>query len=239
MKFIRITFTVAVVALLAQCSGGVKKVAVKTELDTLSYCLGYSYAMNIKEKGRIDSVNKSVLYMAMEDYYTKKKALIEPMQMDMFIQQFLMKKQAGEQARNSQEAKKFLDKNKSEKGVIVTSSGLQYIIVKDGNGPSPRPFDTVYVAYRGSLIDGTVFDSSSVNKPARFLCQGLIPGWVEALQMMKAGSKWKLFISPELGYGGRPPMGSPIKPNAVLIFDVEMLKISAGKEPAKIEPRKK
>jgi FKBP-type peptidyl-prolyl cis-trans isomerase len=239
MKFIRLAFAIAIVAMLAHCSGGIKKVAVKTEMDSLSYCLGYSYAMNIKEKGKIDSINKSVLYMAMEDYYTKKKALIEPIQMDMFIQQFLMKKQAREQVKTGQEAKNFLEKNKSEKGVIVTPSGLQYLILKEGNGPSPRPFDTVYVAYRGSLVDGTVFDSTSVSRPAKFLCQGLIPGWIEALQMMKAGSKWKLFISPELGYGARPPMGSLIKPNAVLIFEVEMFKISVGKEPSKLEPKKK
>ena len=239
MKFIRLAFAIAIMAMLTQCSGGIKKVAVKTEMDSLSYCLGYTYAMNIKEKGKIDSVNKSVLYMAMEDYYTKKKALIEPMQMDMFIQQFLMKLQSREQAKTSQEAKIFLEKNKTEKGVVVTASGLQYQILKDGKGPTPRPFDTVYVAYRGSLLNGTVFDSTGVSHPAKFLCQGLIPGWVEALQMMKAGSKWKLFISPELGYGARPPMGSPIKPNAVLIFEVEMLKISAGKEPSAVSPKKK
>ena len=239
MKFIRLAFVAAIVAMLTQCSGGIKKVAVKTEMDSLSYCLGYSYVMNIKEKGRIDSINKSVLYMAMEDYYNKKKALIEPMQMDMFIQQFLMKMQSREQSKTSKEAKKFLEKNKDEKGVVVTASGLQYIIQKDGNGPTPRPFDTVYVTYRGSLVDGTVFDSMSVTHPAKFLCQGLIPGWVEALQLMKAGSKWKLFIAPELGYGARPPMGSPIKPNAVLIFEVEMLKIVAGKEPVKVELKKK
>jgi FKBP-type peptidyl-prolyl cis-trans isomerase len=150
-----------------------------------------------------------------------------------------MKKQAREQVKSSKEAKSFLEKNKSEKGVIITPSGLQYTILKDGNGPTPRPFDTVYVTYRGSLTDGTVFDSTSLGRPAKFLCQGLIPGWVEALQLMKAGSKWKLFIAPELGYGARPPMGSPIKPNSVLIFEVEMLKISAGKEPSMVAPKKK
>ena len=124
MKFIRLAFAVAIVSMLAQCSGGIKKVAVKTEMDSLSYCLGYSYVMNIKEKGKIDSINKSVLYMAMEDYYNKKKALIEPMQMDMFIQHYLMKLQAREQVETSQEAKKYLEKNKSEKGVVVTAQWL-------------------------------------------------------------------------------------------------------------------
>ena len=178
--------------------------------------------------------------MAMEDYYNKRKALIEPTQMDMFIQQFLMKKQARESVKSNMEAKNFLEKNKSEKGVIVSPSGLQYIILKDGSGPTPRPFGTVSIAYRGSLIDGTVFDSTSVNRPAKFVCQRLIPGFIEALQMMKTGSKWKIFISPELGYGAQQQQpGSLIKPNSALIFEVEMLKIIEGKEPSKVAPKKK
>lgn len=144
---------------------------------------------------------------------------------------------AGEQAgKNKKEGEDFLAKNKTQKGVQTTDSGLQYIVLKDGTGPMPKATDTVKVNYRGTLINGTEFDSSYArNEPAVFPVNGVIKGWVEALQKMKVGSKWKLFIPSDLAYGENAQ--PPIPPNAVLIFEVELLGIekSGAGAPASAE----
>jgi len=141
-----------------------------------------------------------------------------------------VEQRTNEQAsKNKKTADDFLAKNKGEKGVTTTTSGLQYVVLKDGTGPSPKETDTVKVHYRGTLTNGTVFDSSYERKePVVFQANGVIPGWVEALKMMKVGSKWKLFIPPDLAYGenGSPPA---IPPNAALVFEVELLGIETGK----------
>ena len=118
----------------------------------------------------------------------------------------------------------FLAENAKKEGVKTTASGLQYKVIKSGTGPSPKPTDIVKVHYHGTLIDGTVFDSSvRRNTPATFPVNGVIPGWTEALQLMKVGDKWKLFIPAKLAYGEQG--AGPIGPNSVLIFEVELLGI--------------
>jgi FKBP-type peptidyl-prolyl cis-trans isomerase len=120
----------------------------------------------------------------------------------------------------------FLVANKSKPGVKTTASGLQYKVLKDGDGPSPKADDTVSVNYRGTLINGIEFDSSyKRGEPAEFPVNRVIPGWTEALQMMKVGSKWELYIPGKLAYRDQPPPGSKIGPNATLVFEVELLKI--------------
>ena len=127
--------------------------------------------------------------------------------------------------RNSAAAERFLAENAQKEGVVVTESGLQYRKIKEGSGPSPTATEFVKVHYEGRLVDGTVFDSSvGRNEPASFNVGQVIPGWIEALQMMKAGDKWELVIPPDLAYGNRsvPPY---ITPNSTLIFEVELLEI--------------
>ena len=119
----------------------------------------------------------------------------------------------------------FLAANAKKEGVVTTSSGLQYKVLKSGTGESPRLTDRVKVHYQGTLIDGTVFDSSiQRGQPITFPVNAVIPGWVEALQMMKVGDKWQLFIPAKLAYGDRSP-GAAIPPNSTLIFEVELLGI--------------
>jgi len=119
----------------------------------------------------------------------------------------------------------FLAENAKKEGVITTASGLQYKIIKSGTGESPRLTDTVKVNYQGTLIDGTVFDSSMQHGgPATFPVNGVVPGWTEALQLMKVGDKWQLFIPANLAYGDQSPTAA-IPPNSVLIFEVELLGI--------------
>jgi len=136
-----------------------------------------------------------------------------------------VEQRAGEQStKNKKEGEEFLAKNKSQKGVETTASGLQYTVLKEGTGPIPKETDVVKVHYRGTLLDGTEFDSSiKRNEPATFPVNGVIKGWVEALQKMKVGSKWKLFIPSDLAYGENSQ--PPIPPNAVLVFEVELLGI--------------
>jgi FKBP-type peptidyl-prolyl cis-trans isomerase len=232
MKFMRIVLAIAIVAILAQCSGSSKKAAIKTDLDSLSYCIGYLNAKDFKERLKIDSINIKALVLAMEDYTAKKKGIMEPMQMNMFIQRYLAKVQSREQVVYLKESKAFLEKNKNEKGVVITPSGLQYIVLIDGKGPTPKPYDSVTIKYHVSLMNGTTLDSTG-ERAVTFPCQMGIKGWSEALQMMNAGSKWKLFLAPELAYGANPPPRSPIKPNSVLIFEVELIKITAGIDPSK------
>ena len=127
---------------------------------------------------------------------------------------------------NLEIGKKYLEENGKRVEVKTTASGLQYEVLKEGDGPMPKAEDQVEVHYTGKLIDGTVFDSSvDRGVPATFGVTQVIPGWVEALQMMKAGSKWRLFIPSNLAYGPNGAPGSPIGPNATLIFDVELLKV--------------
>jgi FKBP-type peptidyl-prolyl cis-trans isomerase FklB len=127
--------------------------------------------------------------------------------------------------KNTKEAAKFLAENKTKPGVQVTASGLQFKVLQQGKGASPTVNDTVRCNYRGTLIDGTEFDSSyGRGEPAEFPVGGVIPGWTEALQKMHVGDKWQLFVPAELAYGAQPP-GPPIEPNSLLIFEVELLGI--------------
>src|SRR5205085_5417932 len=128
--------------------------------------------------------------------------------------------------KNAGEAQKFMSDNKPKEGVKTTASGLQYKVLKDGNGAQPKSSDTVTVNYRGTLTDGTEFDSSyKRGQPATFPVSGVIKGWTEALQMMKAGSKYQLFIPASLAYGEQGRPGIP--PNSTLIFEVELLDVKA------------
>jgi len=128
-------------------------------------------------------------------------------------------------AQNKKEGEAFLAENKKKEGVVTLASGLQYKVIKEGDGKSPKETDTVTVNYQGTFIDGTEFDSSyKRNQPATFQVNGVIPGWTEALQLMKAGSKWQLYIPAGLAYGEQGA-GRVIGPNATLIFDVELLSI--------------
>ena len=133
-----------------------------------------------------------------------------------------LEEHAGEE--NARIGKEFLEQNAKQEGVKVTASGLQYLVVKEGDGKKPGPNDVVTVHYTGRLVDGTVFDSSvERGEPATFGVGQVIAGWTEALQMMSEGSAWRLFIPSELAYGAHGT--GPIQPNSTLIFDVQLIKV--------------
>ena len=129
-------------------------------------------------------------------------------------------------SRNAAEGQAFLEKNRAQKGVFTTPSGLQYMVLRQGNGPRPRATDTVRVNYHGTLLDGTVFDSSyERGQPVEFGLDQVIPGWTEGLGLMPVGAKYRFWIPANLGYGEKGTQGGPIGPNATLVFDVELLAI--------------
>lgn len=136
---------------------------------------------------------------------------------------------------NKQAGEKFLADNKAKPGVVTTASGLQYKVLTEGKGAKPKATDTITVNYRGTLIDGTEFDSSyKRNEPATFALNAVIPGWIEGLQLMPEGSKWEIYVPAELAYGAGGT-GGPIGPNATLIFEVELMKIEAPSAAGKVE----
>lgn len=194
------------------------------ELDKVSYSLGLSIASNLISSG-VKTINMEAFNDAVTTVFAGQMPAITPTEANQILQEYFGKMQE-EQGKEAKEAgKKFLEENKKKEGVVTLASGLQYKILKEGNGAKPKASDTVKCHYEGRLINGTVFDSSiRRNQPAEFPVNGVIAGWVEALQMMPIGSKWQLYIPSELAYGAHGA-GSSIGPNETLIFDVELLDI--------------
>ncbi|HDL20673.1 MAG TPA: FKBP-type peptidyl-prolyl cis-trans isomerase [Nitrospirae bacterium] len=203
----------------------------KTQKDKTSYSIGYNIGKNFKSQS-ID-VDPDVLSRGVRDALTGSKTLmtdedikqtLQALQKKVITRQRAASKKLGE--KNRKEGEAFLASNKKKKGVKTLPSGLQYRIIKKGTGKTPKATDKVTVNYRGTLMDGTVFDSSyKRGKPATFRVNGVIAGWTEALQMMKEGAKWQLFIPSNLAYGKRGA-GRSIGPNAVLIFEVELISVN-------------
>jgi FKBP-type peptidyl-prolyl cis-trans isomerase len=193
-----------------------------------SYAIGLDIATSLKRQ-ELD-VDAKALTAGIADGFAGKPALTEDEQkaVIMDLQKSAMaraeEKQKAGAEKNLKAGEDFLAANAKKDGVKTTASGLQYKVIKAGTGASPKPTDTVKVHYTGKLVDGTVFDSSvERGTPATFPVKGVIPGWTEALQLMKVGDKWKLFIPAKLAYGEQGP--DPIGPNSVLIFEVELLGI--------------
>ncbi|MFN5357182.1 MAG: FKBP-type peptidyl-prolyl cis-trans isomerase [Bacteroidota bacterium] len=192
-------------------------------MDSVSYGLGVAIGNNLKGSG-FDSLKIEILAQALTDVYAG-NATMKQEDADRIIQGFMMEKERAKGSENLNKGQAFLEENKSKSGVKVTASGLQYIVMKEGNGAKPGLNDKVTTHYHGTLTDGTVFDSSvERGQPASFPVSGVIPGWTEALQLMSVGSKWKLFLPSNLAYGERGA-GGKIGPNAVLVFEVELLSI--------------
>lgn len=205
----------------------------ETEKNRISYSVGYQVGGDFRRQGM--DINPEILVRGVQDALNE----VEPAMSKEEMRQTLVDLQkritaANEENKRTQaeknltEGKNFLSANASKDGVTVLPSGLQYLILTEGEGAPPKATDVVTVHYRGTLIDGTEFDSSyRRNQPATFALNRVIPGWTEGLQLMKPGAKYKLFIPPDLAYGERGA-GSRIGPNATLIFEVELLEVKGG-----------
>ena len=224
----------AVIALLVSSCGmnSVKSAKLKTENDTLSYAI----ALNIYNQLAADSISLNPAIVAKAFIDSKNgKALMTEEEINAFMQAYVAKRQQVEAAKQEEvnktlfkdyiaENEKFLADNKLKAGVNVTPSGIQYEVIKMGTGEKPTAESTVKVHYSGTLIDGTVFDSSVGKEPAEFPLSSVIPGWTEAVQLMPVGSKFRIWLPSELAYGSNGA-GEAIKPFSTLIFEVELLEI--------------
>lgn len=211
---------------------GQDKLDLKDPKQRASYSIGADMGANFKRQEL--EIDAKALAAGFVDSFSGKLALTEAEMkeaLDAFRMEMMTKMQARQETdrkKNQQEGEAFLAANAKKEGVKVLPSGLQYKVLKSGSGKSPKATDTVKTHYHGTLIDGTVFDSSvERGEPVSFPVNQVIPGWTEALQLMKEGDKWQLFIPANLAYGERAP-GGKIGPNSTLVFDVELLSIEKG-----------
>ena len=205
-------------------------VTLEKDKDKVSYVVGTNIAKSLKNIK--DEINLDILINGIKDQFNEKTLQLNEEEATTIMREFSMKIKNKQEEQNKlmagqnlEKGKKFLEKNGKEKGVVTTESGLQYLVMKNGDGPKPAKTDKVKVHYRGTTIEGDEFDSSyKRGKPATFPVTGVIKGWTEALMLMNTGSKYKLFIPSELAYGTRGA-GPKITPNAVLVFEVELIDI--------------
>lgn len=227
MRFLKPTLALfSMIAIMSACnSQKVAKTDIKTDVDSLSYAIGVNMGHGLKQSN-INEINAVAVAMGIQDVQSNKKDMMTADKALEYIQKYLANLQNKIGQKNLEEGKKFLEENAKKEGVIVDSAGFQYKILQEGTGPMPKETDVVKVHYKGTLIDGTEFDSSyKRNEPAQFPLNGVIRGWTLGLQKMKVGSKFMLYLPGELAYGANPRPGGPIGPNQLLIFEVELLEI--------------
>lgn len=237
LKYIVLFSGIAFLSLTA-CEGQKNKetkTTMTTTADSVSYAIGISIGGNLK-KDNLDEINVDLIADGIKAAMKNDSSVMKGNAAQTCIQSFMQGREKKKGDANIEKGKKFLEDNAKKEGVKTTASGLQYQIIKAGTGPKPALTDKVSVHYHGTLINGSVFDSSvDRGQPAEFGVNQVIPGWTEALQMMPVGSKWKLWIPSNIAYGERSPGGS-IGPNETLIFEVELLAIlppAPPKEPGK------
>lgn len=226
--------SVIVLSCILTVSGEDKPAQLKDQKDKFSYAVGLNIGMNFKRQNV--EVNTDLITAGLKDGMSGKPQMTmdQIRETMMAFEKDMQQKQAEAGKKNEADAEKFMVDNKKKDGVKTTASGLQYKVIKEGNGAQPKSTDTVTVNYRGTLIDGTEFDSSyKRGQPASFPVGGVIKGWSEALQLMKTGSKYQLFIPPSLAYGEHSPSPT-IPPNSALLFEVELMSVQSG--PSSPEP---
>ncbi|WP_100612095.1 FKBP-type peptidyl-prolyl cis-trans isomerase [Confluentibacter lentus] len=241
MKLFKFLGAIVLTSLVFSCNSKktVTKESLKTEVDSVSYALGLDVANSIG--ANFEEVNSELFLAGYMNAMDSTNTLMDKTAAQTIIQMYVQKNQAKMMQKQQEAAAKelekqfgdikaagesFLAENKSKEGVKTTASGLQYIVEKEGTGAKPTAESTVKVHYTGTLIDGTVFDSSvERGEPAQFGVNQVIKGWTEVLQLMPVGSKYKVFIPQDLAYGANPRQGGPIQPFSALVFEVELLEI--------------
>jgi FKBP-type peptidyl-prolyl cis-trans isomerase FklB len=232
MKKLRLIAVLGLVLLASYVYAG-ENIELKDQKDKVSYSIGMNIGNNLKKQSI--EVSPDILLQGIKDALSGGKTLMTEKEVNETMMNFQKEVMAKQQARmkelaekNKKEGEAFLAENKKKEGVITLPSGLQYKVIKEGDGKIPTINDTVTVNYRGTLIDGKEFDSSYTRgQPVTFPVKGVIPGFSEALQLMKVGSKWQLFIPSNLAYGERGA-GEEIGPGATLIFELELVSIKEG-----------
>ena len=220
--------------MLSSCGQSMKgDVKLKSDIDTLSYSLGVDIGNSLKNIS-ITELNYDAFINGLSSTLEEKELKMKEEEIKPFINNYITKMREVKAAKNLQEGQAFLEENKKKEGIIVTESGLQYEIITEGTGKTPSATDKVKCHYEGTLIDGTVFDSSlEKGEPTEFALNRVIPGWTEGIQLMKEGAKYRFYIPTELGYGLRVRPGGKIEPNMALIFEVELFEVMAPEAPVK------
>ena len=197
----------------------------KNGIDSVSYALGILYGKNIQSGGF--TLNADIFAQTVQKVLQNEPTDMTIEQANVVVNNQYQKNLYMRYEKNLNDGREFLNNNKNASGVVTLPSGLQYKIIRHGTGAKPAATDKVTVHYHGTLIDGTIFDSSvERNQPIELTVNQVIPGWIEALQLMPVGSKWMLYIPSELAYGMNPRPGGPIEPNSALIFEVELLSVN-------------
>lgn len=195
-----------------------------TQADSVSYSAGIIIGKNLKMQG-LENLNEDLFLSAVKAVMEDNETVMKPSDAEQYFREFQKKKSMAEAESNRVAGEQFLEKNAKREGVITTESGLQYEVIEMGDGPKPKPADKVYVHYHGTLIDGTVFDSSiERGEPIEFPLNRVISGWTEVLQLMPVGSTFKAYIPFDLAYGERGA-GATIGPYSTLIFEIRLLEI--------------
>lgn len=196
------------------------------EIEAVSYCVGMSLGGSLLQQN-LEGLSSEVIAQAIDDAFKGKEMKYSPEQANDIIQNYLNLANESKFANNKDAGEQFLAENAKKEGVTTTASGLQFEVVNAGDGEKPSETSSVTVHYHGTLIDGTVFDSSlQRGEPATFGVNQVIKGWTEALQLMNKGSKYRLYIPQDLAYGAQPHPSGPIEPYMALVFDVELLEIA-------------
>lgn len=239
MKLIKFLAVIFLTTLVSSCnSQGVTKKSLETEIDSLSYAIGMDVARNVQTN--VSEMDANLFLQGFNSVMDSTELLITKEDVQGILSAYFQKKQQRDREKQQADAvakaeetfndnkvagEKFLEENKTKEGVKVTESGLQYVVLKEGSGEKPTVASKVKVHYHGTLIDGTVFDSSvDRGTPSEFGITQVIKGWTEGLQLMPVGSKYKFFIPQDLAYGFQQ-RGEKIKPFSALVFEVELLEI--------------
>ena len=233
MKAKNLLLTLAVGALAASCNSGSMTQTtanLKTATDTASYYLGFMYGTGMQRMGLKDA-NMEALVAGMNTAFQGKETEANPQAMEMYLNNYFQQMAMKQAEANLEKGQKFLAENAKKEGVKELVDGIQYKVIKEGNGAKPAETDVVKVHYKGTLIDGTEFDSSiKLGEPAEFPLNRVISGWTKSLKEMPVGSKWEIYIPADQAYGQRG--SGPIGPNETLIFEVELLDIVTPQAPA-------
>ena len=228
---LRVIVALGILFLVSQVNAQ-EKLVLKNQKEKVSYIIGTDIGGNLKRQS-ID-IDPNILARGVQDALSGANPLLSKEE----IQETMVAFQKEMMEKQKQRGEAFLSENKKKEGVKTLPSGLQYRVIKAGTGKKPKVNDTVTVNYRGTLVDGTEFDSSfRRGQPAAFPVSGVIPGWTEALPLMQEGAKWQLFVPPNLAYGERGA-GGLIGPNATLIFEIELISVQENKQEKKQENKK-
>lgn len=234
-NFKNLVIIVVISCITVSCGESVKRgkrISLDNELDSASFAFGLSFANSLKYSNYVDRLNIDAVTSAIKSVYSNDKdTVFTREEITQILNNYFRKVRDERMQRNLDDGEIFLARNQKNKDVNVTESGLQYKIIKEGTGLTPTINDKVKCNYRGYLIDGREFDSSyKRGEPAEFSVKGVIKGWQEALQLMKEGGKWELYIPTELAYGQRVRPGSLLEPNMALIFEIELLEVVKTEE---------